>query len=89
MEAVDIRRLVAIRDTVAALLLAEATRQGVTVDELTRTEERRKRQCAYGRERYQRMKNGELKPQTDRQRNKDERQLKFPFTDNSTGQMKS
>ena len=43
MEAVDIRRLVAIRDTVAALLLAEATRQGVTVDELTRTEERRKR----------------------------------------------
>lgn len=89
MEAVDIRRLVAIRDTVAALLLAEATRQGVTVDELTRTEERRKRKCAYGRERYQRMKNGELKPQTDRQRDEDERQMVLPFTDNPAAQLQT
>ena len=82
MEAVDIRRLVAIRDTVAALLLAEATRRGITVDELTRTEERRKRKCAYGRERYQRMKNGEQKPQTDKQPKADERQMILPFTGN-------
>lgn len=82
MEAVDIRRLVAIRDTVSALLLAEAARRGITVDELTRTEERRKRKNATERERYQRMKNGEAKPQTDEQPQKDERQMVLPFTGN-------
>ena len=84
MEAVDIRRLVAIRDTVAALLLAEATRQGVTVDELTRTEERRKRKNAYERERYQRKKSGEPKPQPP-QPCEDKRQMILPFPTNATG----
>ena len=82
MEAADIRRLVAIRDTVSALLLAEATRRGITVDELTRTEERRKRKNATERERYQRMKNGEAKPQTDERPKEDEQQMVLPFTGN-------